>query len=100
LSRSINERIETLSADLAGRAGERAYDFVCECHEPSCIAPAAMTIAEYEAVRQSGRQFVVAPSPDHVDMSIENVVDMITRYWIVEKTANQEISPRKKTPAG
>lgn len=86
LFRSINERIETLSEELAGREGERAYDFVCECHDTSCTAPVALTISEYEAVRQSGRQFVVAASPDHVDMAIENVVDMSTRYWIVEKT--------------
>jgi hypothetical protein len=27
----------------------------------------------------SGRQFVTAPSPEHVDMAIENVVDISTR---------------------
>jgi hypothetical protein len=86
LFRSMNERIENLSEELAGREGERAYDFVCECHDTSCTAPVALTISEYEGVRQSGRQFVVAPSPDHVDMTIENVIDMSTRYWIVEKT--------------
>src|SRR4051794_41236318 len=60
LFRSINERIETLSEEVAGREGERGYDFVCECHDTSCIAPVALTFAEYEAVRESGRQFVVA----------------------------------------
>jgi hypothetical protein len=87
LFRSINERIEDLSEEFLDRGeGGRAYDFVCECQNTECTVQVALTVAEYEAVRESGRQFIVAPSPDHVDMAIENVVDMSTRYWVVEKT--------------
>ena len=87
LFRSINERIEDLGEQwLSGAEGERAYDFVCECQNTECTEPVALTIAEYEHVRANGRRFIVAPSPDHVDTTIENVVDMSTRYWVVEKT--------------
>jgi hypothetical protein len=86
--RSINERIEGLSAELFDRDGEGAkvLDFVCECHHGDCVERIALTAVEYEAVRASGKRFLVAPSPDHVDMDIENVVDMSARYWVVEKT--------------
>ena len=85
--RSINERIEDLGEELLGQErGERPYDFVCECHNTECTERIVLTVAEYEAVRESGRRFVVAPSPEHVNMTIENVIDMSSRYWVVEKT--------------
>lgn len=85
--RSINEKIEDLGEELLGQdRGERPYDFVCECHDVECTERVVLTVSEYEAVRDSGRRFVVAPSPEHVDMAIENVVDMSSRYWVVEKT--------------
>jgi hypothetical protein len=86
--RSINEQIEGLGVELFDRDGEqtKAWDFVCECHHNDCVERMALTAVEYEAVRASGKRFIVAPSPEHVDMEIENVVDMSARYWIVEKT--------------
>src|SRR5207248_1100000 len=87
LFRSINEEIENLGEQwLSGPEGERAYDFVCECQSTECTAPVALTFAEYEQIRANGRRFIVAPSTEHVDTTIENVVDMSTRYWVVEKT--------------
>lgn len=84
--RSINERIEDLSEEwFGGAVGPRAHDFVCECQDKDCTRPVALTIREYEAVRAHGRRFVVAPSPEHVDTAIEAVVDLSTRYWVVEK---------------
>jgi len=85
--RSINERIEELGEQwLSGPEGERAYDFVCECQNMECTTAVALTIVEYEHVRTNGRRFIVAPSPEHVDAKIENVVDISSRYWVVEKT--------------
>lgn len=86
--RSINERIEDIGEQLFDdpAEGAKVWDFVCECHREDCVERLALTVAEYEAVRADGRRFVVAPSPDHVDMNVENVVDMSTRYWVVEKT--------------
>jgi hypothetical protein len=86
--RSINEQIESLGRELFDRGdeGAKVWQFVCECHRNECVERMALTGIEYEAVRASGKRFLVAPSPDHVDMEIENVIDMSARYWIVEKT--------------
>jgi hypothetical protein len=88
--RSINENIEDLGerwlTALAEQPGERAYDYVCECQNLECRTAITLTIAEYEAVRKSGRRFVVAPAPDHFDSAIEHVVETNARYWVVEKT--------------
>jgi hypothetical protein len=90
LFRSVNERIEELAEGPfqgSPEAGARAWDFVCECADPTCSERVALTIAEYEQIRAVGNRFVVAPAPEHVDTTIENVVDMNSRrYWVVEKT--------------
>ena len=87
LFRSINEKIEDLGETWLGQGqGERPYDFICECPNSECTERLALSVAEYETVRSSGRRFIVYPSPEHVDMTIENVVDMSSRYWVVEKT--------------
>lgn len=87
LFRRVNERIEELAQRTFDSGGDepQAWDFVCECHRAECDERLALTIAEYEAVRAQGRRFLVAPSPEHVDTTIEHVVDMSTRYWVVEK---------------
>ena len=53
--------------------------------DADCLEQIPLTVAEYEAVRADGTHFVVAPSSEHVDLSIERVVDMSARYWVVEK---------------
>lgn len=86
LFRSVNERIEDLAqTTFSSNDGAAAYDFVCECADKSCTERVALTVREYETVRASGHRFIVAASPAHVDTSIENVVDISSRYWIVEK---------------
>ncbi len=88
LFRSINERIEGLGeAWLGQEEGVRPYDFVCECQNTECMERITLSVSEYEGIRASGRRFVVAPSPEHVDTDIENVVEMSSsRYWGDEKT--------------
>jgi len=104
LFRSVNERIEDLAeGPFQGGPGEgaRAWDFVCECADPGRSERIALTIAEYEQIRAAGNRFVVAPAPEHVDTTIENVVDTkSSRYWVVEKTdeaaeAAEEADPRQ-----
>ena len=87
LFRDVNERIEELVDEALEQhtEGTTVWDFVCECQDRSCAERIPLTRTEYEAIRADGRRFVVAPSPVHVDTSIENVVDMSTRYWVVEK---------------
>jgi hypothetical protein len=86
LFRSVNERIEELvEGAVPPREGVEAWEFVCECYDTACTERLAMTVREYEAVRADGSRFVVAPALEHVDLDIERVVDMSTRYWVVEK---------------
>jgi hypothetical protein len=86
--RSVNEGIEQIGEELFadGSNEPKVWDFLCECHHVECRERIAMTREEYEAIRANGRRFVVAPSAEHVNMDVENVVDMSTRYWVVEKT--------------
>jgi hypothetical protein len=101
--RSVNERIEDLAeGPFGGGPGEGAqvWDFVCECADATCAERMPLTLDEYEGIRAAGTRFVVAPSPDHVDTTIEKVVDMSSRYWVVEKTdeaaeAADEADPRQ-----
>jgi hypothetical protein len=104
LFRSVNERIEELVDQTLEHHTEGAsvWDFVCECHDRDCAERIPLTRTEYEAIRSDGRHFVVAPSPEHVDTSIESVVDMSTRYWVVEKIGEpgeyaEETDPRDES---
>src|SRR3954465_14602462 len=87
LFRTVHERVEEVGDGTLERPTEGAavWDFVCECEDREWAQRIPLTRAEYEAIRSDGRRFVVAPGPDHGDTSIENVVDMSTRYWVVEK---------------
>jgi len=100
LFRRVNERIEQLAEGAfdIGDEGARAWDFVCECYAKTCTDPIVLTIAEYEAIRAAGERFVVAPAAEHVDTSIENVVDMSSRYWVVEKTDEAAEAARADDP--
>ncbi len=101
LFRSLNERIKQLGEELLSQDdGERAWDFVCECENIACTEPVALTITEYEAVRENGRHFIVGPGAEHVDTNVENVVDMSSRYWIVEKTDESGELAEAEDPRG
>jgi hypothetical protein len=101
--RSVNENIEAVGEELLGESPEaKVWDFLCECHDVECGAHVPMTPPEYEAVRASGRRFVVAPSDEHVNTEVERVVDRSTRYWVVEKVGEageiaEESDPRDVT---
>jgi hypothetical protein len=100
LFRRLNERIEELAEGAFDNSekGAPAWDFVCECYDKSCTERVALTIAEYEAVRTAGERSIVAPAPEHVDTSIENMIDMSSRYWVVEKTDEAAEAARADDP--
>jgi hypothetical protein len=85
-SREINERLEQ-SHD--GRDVDSTMRMVCECGDLECDRVAAISIAEYEAVRDDPRHFVVVH--DHVDADLELVVRETERFAVVQK--------REGTPA-
>jgi hypothetical protein len=83
LFRAVNERLEDLNHafELVVPSGE----FVCECANHGCIENVTLTVPEYEAVRQHGARFFVAPSDEHVWPDVERVVERHESYWVVEK---------------
>jgi hypothetical protein len=79
--RSVNERIRDL-ADGHG-SDEHAYQFLCECADPSCVERVPLSLEEYEAVRAEGTRFVLADG--HDDETIEQVVVAAPDHVVVEK---------------
>ena len=78
--REINEGI---SESKASRTPEGDAPVMCECGNLDCELLIAITVAEYEDVRQNGRRFVVAK--DHVIPDVERVVAETERFDVVEK---------------
>jgi hypothetical protein len=58
---------------------------VCECVNETCVDRVALTLSEYEGIRQVPTRFVVVPSRDHLVPDVEQVVKADQRYWVVEK---------------
>jgi hypothetical protein len=77
LFREVNERIREITTY------DSDVEFLCECGDPGCARPIAMTIAEYEGVRTDPKRFVVVPG--HEIPEVEAVVDTTDRFTIVEK---------------
>ena len=86
LFREVNERISEISQELApGAANPELIDgLICECSDPQCLERVGpLTIAEYEALRQDPRCFIIAAG--HQAEDVERVVDRQPSYWTVEK---------------
>ena len=80
ICREINEGIE---AAMASRTLEGHARMVCECGNRDCELLIAITVSEYEDVRQNARRFVVVK--DHVIPDVERVVAETERFNVVEK---------------
>jgi hypothetical protein len=86
LFREVNERISEITQELAsGMANREPIDgLVCECSDPECLERLGpITIAEYEAVRQDPRRFIIVAG--HQAADVEDIVDRQPTYWTVEK---------------
>lgn len=91
LFRSVNERVKELDDWLdMGSVGAPSIDyeeFFCECGRLDCVARIPMTRPEYESVRAHGERFIVLE--DHVDKSIDVVIDRHQRFVVVKKAAGE-----------
>jgi hypothetical protein len=85
LFRAGNERLKKFNEDWFGTVLPRG-GWVCECANDTCLEYIEMASSEYEAVRQDGDRFFVAPSDEHVWPDVERVIERNDGYWIVEKT--------------
>jgi hypothetical protein len=75
--REVNERSEDI------RASASFEEFVCECTVDDCSETVAMTVEEYERIRQdSGLFFVLC---GHEVAELEEVVEATGRYVVVRK---------------
>jgi len=85
LFREVNERIEELEAGLTGYAQNDSLlvGFVCECPNEDCGETIDVTREQYEAVRDSPRQFIVVPG--HEDADIARIVEQHAHFLVVEK---------------
>lgn len=79
--RSVNERIEQLSAPQGGDG--HVFEFLCECSNLDCTLRLPLTLTEYEAVRADPRVFVVAPGHDLPE--IEEIIRRTPAYQVVKK---------------
>jgi len=85
VAREINEGIE----DARPANPEDYLRMVCECGRPHCSSVIAISIREYEAVREDPRMFVVDHA--HVSPDVEDTVRTTDRFVVVCK--------REGTPA-
>ena len=93
LFREVNERIESVSADVA--VSER-LELICECGEAACREPVALTRAEYEALRGEATHFAVVPGHEHP--AFEHVVERHDGFWVVEKFGDAEETAEEQDP--
>ena len=78
LFRDANEKVQDINEAVP------LGDWVCECADESCVERIALTLAEYEIVREDPRRFAISPGDDHVVPEIEAVVARTERFWVVE----------------
>ena len=81
LFRQINENIQ----EIATKHGKdtHAYEFLCECSDPTCSERVHATLAEYRQVREHSDRFIVVKG--HVVKEIERVVESAHDHVVIEK---------------
>ena len=96
LFRSLNEEISNVETEKGTDASD-PIDFVCECSSSECMKVVSVSREEYEAVREGGSTFIVAPG--HEEPEIEDVIMSHGGYSVVEKRGDagavaEETNPR------
>jgi hypothetical protein len=86
LFREVNERI----AESAERFESDRAEFVCECADQDCTERVEATLDEYELVRADGTQFLLRP--EHVDRSVERVVERRGPGFAIVRKVNEAIA--------
>lgn len=97
LFREVNEQLEALASAFQFVAAQPV--FVCECADTSCVEQLAMTMTEYEALRERPDRFAVLEGHEVPDVEI--VVEQHSGYVVVEKIAvgseiAAELHPRSR----
>ena len=95
LFREVNERVR----DVTYAFETSEADLVCECGDPTCLAPiAGVRLDEYEAVRRAPARFILRVG--HDDPRVERVVEETDRFIVVEKLGEGADIARELDPRG
>jgi hypothetical protein len=99
--REINERIRT----AAERGSMELMPVVCECADVDCRQILRLPLAEYEAIRASGRRFLNARGHEDASAGWANVIEVRDGYVVVEKVGEagqiaEELDPREDGESG
>ena len=70
------------------RESQGAGRYVCECADRSCSRWVQLEAAEYAAVREHPRRFLILPG--HENPEIESIVERHTGYFVIEKPEDVE----------
>ena len=92
--REVNERIEEV-ADGFGFDADVCEWLICECGNPGCVRPIALTRAEYERIRRHASRFVVALN--HENPETESIVEENERFVVVETYAGESSRIARET---
>jgi hypothetical protein len=87
LFRDVNERVKEIDEAHALPRGD-VWEFLCECGNADCIAPVALTLAEYERARSSPVQFILLPG--HERPEVETLIEATDRFVVVAKKAGEQ----------
>ena len=79
--RELNERVA--HSDKRSQSAD-PHVFLCECANADCTTRVYLTLRDYQRVRANPLRFVVAHG--HQGPDIERVVQIASRFLVVEKT--------------
>jgi hypothetical protein len=81
--REVNERLRDVGESFSLLADES--QFICECADPACTEPIAMTLDKYEEIRSHPARFAVVRGHEVPD--IERIVEDTGTFLVIEKHA-------------
>jgi hypothetical protein len=82
VTREANEAVERMNT-TQGEA--LRFTLRCECGDPACVAPVALTRDEYEAVRAYGSRFLIEPNHENPESSW--VLSENARFAVIDVVA-------------
>ena len=93
LYRSVNEKIEALSAAFG--AITDTMSVVCECGNASCAEQIEVSIADYERIRSEATLFIIRPGHEIPD--VEEVVERNDAFHVVRKVEGDAAEVARET---
>jgi hypothetical protein len=96
LYRSVNEKIESLSAAFG--AITETMSVICECGNASCAEQIEVSITDYERIRADATLFIIRPGHEIPD--VEEIVEENEVFHVVKKLEGgpaelaRELDPR------